>query len=53
MNLIEKMSAITMEISAVAKNLNVDMGRNSYKAVGEADILAAVKPIEAKYGVYS
>lgn len=53
MNLFEKMSAITMEISAVAKNLNVDMGRNSYKAVGEADILAAVKPIEAKYGVYS
>lgn len=53
MNLIEKMSAITMEISAVAKNLNVDMGRNSYKAVGEADILAAVKPIEAKHGVYS
>lgn len=53
MNLFEKMSAITMEISAVAKNLNVDMGRNSYKAVGEADILAAVKPIEEKYGVYS
>lgn len=53
MNLFEKMSAITMEISAVAKNLNVDMGRNSYKAVGEADILAAVKPIEAKHGVYS
>ena len=52
MNLFEKMSAITMEISAVAKNLNVDMGRNSYKAVGEADILAAVKPIEAKHGVY-
>lgn len=53
MNIYEKMSAITQEISAVAKNLNVDMGRNSYKAVGEADILAAVKPIEAKHGVYS
>lgn len=47
------MSAITSEISTVAKNLSVDAGKSSYKAVGEADVLAAVKPIEAKYGVYS
>lgn len=47
------MSAITSEISTVAKNLNVDAGKSSYKAVGEADVLAAVKPIEAKHGVYS
>lgn len=54
MNIFEKMSAITMEIATVAKNLSVDTGRNnSYKAVSEADVLAAVKPIEAKYGVYS
>ena len=53
MNIYEKMSAITMEINAVAKNLTVDQGKSSYKAVGEADVLAAVKPIEAKYGVYS
>lgn len=53
MNLYEKMSAITNEITAVAKNLNVGWGKNSYKAVGEADVLAAVKPIEAKYKVYS
>ena len=29
------------------------MQKSSYKAAGEADILASVKPIEAKYGVYS
>lgn len=53
MNIYEKMSAITQEISAVAKNLNVGLGKNQYKAVGEADVLAAVKPAEAKYKVYS
>ena len=53
MNIYEKMSAITMEIATVAKNLAVGEGRSSYKAVGEADVLAAVKPIEAKHGVYS
>ncbi len=53
MNIYEKMSAITEEITAVAKNLNVGWGKNSYKAVGEADVLAAVKPIEAKHGIYS
>ncbi len=53
MNIYEKMSAITEEITAVAKNLNVGWGKNQYKAVGEADVLAAVKPIEAKHGVYS
>jgi hypothetical protein len=53
LNIYERMSAITTEISAVAKNLNVGFGKASYKAVGEADVLAAVKPIEAKHGVYS
>jgi len=52
-NIFQRMSAITSEISTVAKNLNVDAGKSSYKAVGEADVLAAVKPIEAKHGVYS
>ena len=52
-NIFQRMSAITQEISTVAKNLNVDAGKSSYKAVGEADVLAAVKPIEAKHGVYS
>lgn len=53
MNIYEKMSAITNEITSVAKNLSVGYGKSSYKAVGEADILAAVKPAEHKYKVYS
>lgn len=53
MNIYEKMSAITEEISRVAKNLNVGMGKSSYKAVGEADVLAEVKPAERKFNVYS
>lgn len=53
MNIYEKLSLITTELGAVAKNLNVGTGKSSYKAVGEADVLAAVKPLEAKYKVYS
>ena len=52
-NIYKKMSAITAELTAVAKNLNVGIGRAAYKAVGEADVLAAVKPLEEKHGVYS
>ena len=52
-NIFKAMSEITAEISAVAKNLEVGFGSSRYKAVGEADILAAVKPIERKHGVYS
>ena len=48
LNIYQKLSAITSEINAVAKNLNVGYGKSSYKAVGEADVLAAVKPIEIK-----
>lgn len=53
MNIFQKMSAITEEITNVAKNLSVGVGKSQYKAVGEADVLSAVKPIEIKYGVYS
>lgn len=53
MNIYEKLAGITAELSAVAKNLTVGEGRTSYKAVCEADVLAAVKPIENKYKVYS
>ena len=53
MNIYQRMSAITTELTAVAKNLQVGEGRSSYKAVGEADVLAAVKPLESKHGVYS
>ena len=52
-NIYQKMSAITEEINRVAKNLTVGVGKSAYRAVGEADVLAAVKPIEIKHGVYS
>ena len=53
MNIYEKMLAITSEMKSVAKNLEVGYGKNSYKAVGEADVLCAVKQLEEKYKVYS
>lgn len=53
MNIYEKLSAITTELSTVAKNLEVGVGKNKYNAVGEADVLRAVKPLEAKYKIYS
>lgn len=53
MNIYEKMAAITAELQTVAKNMTVGTGNNKYKAVSERDILDAVKPIEAKHGVYS
>ena len=54
LNLYEKMSLITSEIGVVEKNLEVPTGgKKSYKAVSERDVLDAVKPIEAKYRVYS
>lgn len=53
-NIYQRLSAISTELATVAKNLEVSMGKaGKYKAVGEADVLRAVKPLEAKYGVYS
>lgn len=54
LNIFQRMLEITNELGTVAKNLNVAITKNNqYKAVGEVDILNAVKPLEAKYGVYS
>ena len=54
MNIYQKMLQATQKIATVAKNLNVDTGKGkSYKAVCEADVLAAVKPIEEELGIYS
>ena len=53
MNIYEKLLGITSEIKNVNKNLEVGVGKNSYKAVGEADVLFAVKQLEQKYKVYS
>lgn len=54
MNIYQRMLKATEEIQTVAKNLSVQVTKtSSYKAVGEKDILDAVKPIETKYGIYS
>ena len=53
MNIYEKMAEATKRIAVVAKNLDVKTGQTSYKAVSEADVLAAVKPIEVELGIYS
>lgn len=54
MNIYEKMAAITAELQTVAKNLSVEIsGGKGYKAVSERDVIDAVKPVEAKYKVYS
>jgi hypothetical protein len=54
LNIYARMGCITFELVTVAKNLEVSMGKaGKYKAVGEADVLRAVKPLEAKYGIYS
>ena len=54
MNIYEKLQAITSEIGVIEKNLNVEITKTrSYKAVSERDVLDNVKPLEAKYRVYS
>lgn len=52
-NIFEKLLAITSEIGNVNKNLVVGEGKAQYKAVGEADVLKAVKELEKKYAIYS
>ena len=54
LNIHQRMAAITAELQTVAKNLNVETGKGKgYKAVSERDEIDAVKPLEAKHGVYS
>lgn len=54
LNIYQRLLKITEELKTVEKNLSVQVTKNnSYKAVGERDVLDAVKPLEAKYGVYS
>lgn len=52
-NIFEKLLAITTEIGKVNKNLVVGEGKAQYKAVGEADVLKAVKELEEKHKIYS
>ena len=54
LNIYQRMAAITAELQTVAKNMNVETGKGkAYKAVSERDVIDAVKPLEAKHGVYS
>ena len=54
LNIHQRMAAITAELQTVAKNLNVETSKGKgYKAVSERDVIDAVKPLEAKHGVYS
>ena len=54
MNIYEKILKITEELGVVAKGLKVQVNKTaSYNAVSERDVLDAVKPLEAKYGVCS
>lgn len=53
LNIYQKMSLATNKIQTVAKKLKVGEGTKSeYKAVSEADILNAIKPIEYELGIY-
>ena len=54
MNLFEKLLKVSSELKTVEKGLEVSVGAmGKYKAVGEADVLRAIKPLEEKYGIYS
>lgn len=53
MNIYQKLSNIINELNRVSKNIVVKLGSGSYKAVAEADVLDAVKPLEWKYHIYS
>jgi len=54
MNIYEKMLEAQTKLGVVAKNLSVSTGgERSYKAVGERDVIDAVKPVEKEFGIYS
>ena len=53
MNLFEKLLKISEEVGTVSKNITIAIGNGKYKAVGEVDVINAVKPLEVKYGVFS
>ena len=53
MNLYEKLAAVTHDMTAVEKDLDVGYGTGKYKGTSEAVVLANVKPLEEKYRIYS
>ena len=52
-NIFQRISAITAELGTIAKDMTVGEGEKAYSATSEATVLAAVKPLEEKYGVFS
>lgn len=54
MNIYQRLLAIETELGVVAKNIQIQATKtNGYKAVSERDVIDAVKPLEARYGVFS
>ena len=54
LSIVQRMANATNDIKGVAKNLTVQAGvSGSYKAVGETDVLIAVRDAEQKNGIYS
>ncbi len=53
MNLFEKIQAVSNDVRTVEKNLTVGQGKFAYKAVGELDVILAVKEAESKHRLVS
>lgn len=54
LNIYQRMLQVQTELGVVAKNLEIQATKTSgYRAVSERDVIDAVKPLEAKYGIYS
>ena len=54
LSIVQRMANATNDIKGVAKNLTVQTSATgSYKAVGETDVLVAVRDAEQKNGIYS
>ena len=50
-SLYKKMHAVMVESEAIEKKMTVGEGKNSYKAVSEAAVLNAIKPLLKKHGL--
>lgn len=53
LNIYQKLLKISEAIGVVPKNLTISIGSGKYKAVGEVDVLNAVKPLEIENGIFS
>jgi hypothetical protein len=53
MNIYEKMLKATDEIGIIEKKIKITIGNGSYKAVGEREVIDAVKEVEKSNGIFS